>query len=129
MKIVSSPFHLIRFPFDEQNCSIELVFTDYGESEVAWKLFKGKTVANLAEINNPSWEIIGQNVVLSKEEVYYWKEKELSSGNLSKLIYTVALKRQPRTAIVYVICPTVAISTFNIISFVLPTGEGLLILL
>ena len=103
-----------------------MVFTDYDESEVAWILFDGKTVENLTNINNPAWEIIDQNVVRSTEVVFTWKEKDLSRGTLSKLIYSVKLKRHPRTAIVYVICPTVAISTFNIISFVLPTGEGLL---
>ena len=106
-----------------------MVFTDYEESEVAWKLREGMTVESVAEISNPAWEIIGQNVVTSDEVVSNWIEKEISHGKLSKVIYTVTLKRQPRTAIVYVICPTVAISTFNIISFVLPTGEGLLICL
>ena len=121
----ASPY-LFRFPFDKQNCSIELVFTDYEESEVAWKLFEGKTFESVPEISNPAWEIIEQNVVTTTAEVYNWKENDLSQGKLSKLIYTVTLKREPRTAIVYVICPTLAISTFNIISCVLPTGEGLL---
>ena len=78
--------------------------------------------------SNPAWTIIYHNLVIGKEEIYFLKDKAISAGNISKLIYNLQLMRQPLTAIVYVICPTVAISTFNIISFVLPTGEGLFIM-
>ena len=117
-------FRLIRFPFDIQNCSIELVFSDYEVSEVSWKLLKELKLETLPENRNPSWNIIIQKLETSEEELYNIAERELKKGKISKLIYTLTLKRQPRTAIAYVICPTAAISTFNIISFVLPTGEG-----
>ena len=38
--------------------------------------------------------------------------------------YTIKLKRNPKTAIIYVILPTVLITIFNIISAWLPTGQG-----
>ena len=113
-----------RFPFDTQNCTIELVFSEYEESEVSWILLKGFLLENRTNNSNPAWDIIHQYIEISDEEIFNLKEGEISPGKLSKLIYTVTLRRQPRTAIVYVICPTVAISAFNIISFVLPTGEG-----
>ena len=101
-----------------------MVFTDYEESEVAWKLMRGIAVDNGTNIGNPAWNIIHQDLETSNEDFYNLKEDGIIHGKVSKLIYNVTLKREPLTAIVYVICPTVAISTFNIISFVLPTGEG-----
>ena len=120
----SANHFIFRFPFDKQNCAIELVFSDYEESEVAWILLKALKQESVQETSNPSWNIIKENLEKSQEELYNLGEMAINKGNLSKLVYTVTLKRQPRTAIVYVICPTFAISTFNIISFVLPTGEG-----
>ena len=122
--LLSANHFLFRFPFDKQNCAIELVFSDYEEAEVAWILLAALKQESLQENSNPSWNIVKENLEKSQEELYNLGEMVINKGNLSKLIYTVTLKRQPRTAIVYVICPTVAISTFNIISFVLPTGEG-----
>ena len=113
-----------RFPFDLQNCTIELVFTDYEASEVSWILLKEITLVTNADNSNSAWDIVNQYLEITQEEIFNLKERALSQGNLSKLIYSVTLRRQPITAIVYVICPTVAISTFNMISFVLPTGEG-----
>ena len=80
---------------------------------------------NLETNSNPAWNIIEENEEIAEDEFYSIVEGAVSKGKFSKLIYTVTLKRQPLTAIVYVICPTVAISSFNIISFVLPTGEGI----
>ena len=114
-----------RFPFDLQNCTIELVFTDYEASEVSWILLKEITLVTNADNSNSAWDIVNQYLEITQEEIFNLKERALSQGNLSKLIYSVTLRRQPITAIVYVICPTVAISTFNMISFVLPTGEGI----
>ena len=43
----------------------------------------------------------------------------------SMLNFAIKMKRNPKTAIIYVILPTLLITIFNIFSACLPTGQGI----
>ena len=116
---------ICRFPFDEQNCSIELVFPEFNEEDVIWKLNGWVTTDSAHLTINPSWTFIRNY----SEVINYRITKRIGDReiNESKSVFkhTVVLKRHPRTTIVYVILPTMAIALFNLISLLLPTGEGM----
>ncbi len=75
---------------------------------------------------NPAWELVsnftevGETIIEKKEE-----EGLLEKITKSRLVMTVEVKRNCMTALFYVITPVLAITLFNIIGFLLPTGEGL----
>ena len=107
-----------------QNCNIELAFTDYNGSEVKWEVFDWSYNDDVDV--SPSWERVGESSKV--DEVVMRKamgRKEAEYQSLSVFNYTISLKRVPRTAIVYIILPTLAITLFNLISLVLPSGEGM----
>ena len=117
-------YFYVRFPNDVQNCSIELVFTDYNGSEVKWEVFDWSY--DFDEDVNPGWTRVDE---YSKVDEVVMKKamgrKEAEYQSLSVFNYTITVRRVPRTAFVYIIMPTLAITLFNLISLVLPSGEGM----
>ena len=112
-----------RFPFDEQTCSIELVFSEYESKEVEWHIDTEKSGEE--PVVNPSWKIRNTSSQLVPKHKMNKVGDLLNYVSKSIFQYNITLKRQPRTAVVYVILPTMAIALFNMISLLLPTGEGI----
>ena len=120
---------LIRFPFDEQECSIEIIFPGYAQKEVQW-LFEEEDDGEertVAEFDHYfAWEVKDKSC---EPKVSSFKVSGSAHfGNTSQLEYSVfscrlKLKRNPSTALFFVVVPTVAITVFNMISFLLPSGE------
>ena len=111
-----------RFPFDEQACRIELIFSEYNKNELLWKDIHYNPDAS--RDTNPEWEFIESFLEIGLLDAPLLLQGNITTANKSVLYYTIGLKRQPRTAIVYVIFPTIAISIFNLLSLLLPSGEG-----
>ena len=111
-----------RFPFDEQACRIELVFTEYNKDEVYWMEKNHTQIAS--RDTNPAWDFKESSLEIDLLDAPLLFEGNVQFVNKSVFNYTIILKRQPRTAIVYVILPTIAISIFNLLSLLLPSGEG-----
>ena len=112
-----------RFPFDEQTCSIELVFSEYESKEVEWHIDTEESGED--PIVSPSWKLINKSSQLVPHQKMYKIGDIVNNGTKSMFQYKITLKRQPRTTVVYVILPTMAIALFNMISLLLPTGEGI----
>ena len=116
---------LSRFPFDVQVCPIELLFSEYPANEVKWVNISESAVhRDNARDKNPAWNIIGIDTIIDDMQVPHLRGKNITFVKKSHFNYSIQLKRQPRTAIVYVIFPTMAITMFNLISLLLPSGEG-----
>ena len=116
-----------RFPFDTQACSILLFIAEYDENEVSWKKEGWVVDIEFTKDASATW-IRGENIT----EVSTHRENKYRNGIIvtqskSLLKFTVLLKRNPKTAITYVILPTIVIAIFNIISGLLPTSDGKLI--
>ena len=75
---------------------------------------------------NPAWEFKESFLEIGLLDAPLLFGGNIIFVNKSIFNYTIVLKRQPRTAIVYVILPTIAISIFNLLSLLLPSGEGLI---
>ena len=116
---------MTRFPFDEQNCDIQLIFTEYDEKEVSWA-----TIGVSNETNrdvNPAWKRKEDSATVAQMKISELRGQNGTVVETKSLFnYTITMRRQPRTAIVYVILPTMAITIFNILSLLLPSGEGIL---
>ena len=108
---------LLKFPFDLQTCPLILIFPDYNENEVRWKI-GGRLLDQEGESGeNPLWKV--KNTTIKTSRYQSRQEEEYKS----LLNYTITLKRDPGTAIIYIILPTISISTFNLISLLLPSGQ------
>ena len=123
IKIVSVYISRYRFPFDEQRCNIELIFSEYNNNEVIWMDMNYSLDAS--RDTNPAWEFKTSFLEIAELDVPLLVEGHITNAEKSVFTYTIVLQRQPRTAIVYIILPTVAISIFNLLSLLLPSGEGL----
>ena len=123
MKIVMIFISPYRFPFDEQSCNIELIFTEYNKNEVIWMDLN--STLDASRDTNPAWEFKTSFLEIAEIDVPLLVEGQITNAEKSVFTYTIVLQRQPRTAIVYIILPTVAISIFNLLSLLLPSGEGL----
>ena len=122
------PIELIinRFPFDEQYCNIELVFTEYDENEVSWL---GNGTTNSTDKDpNPGWVMADSRIEFKPEYtlIQFGKDSVPIMKRKKKFKYILILNREPRTALVYVVIPTLAITFFNLISLLLPSGQGML---
>ena len=111
-----------RFPFDRQTCHIELIFTEYPSEEVFWKYI---TLSNIEDPDtNPAWKWIDGFPDIDFLDAPQLMEGKITYANKSVFSFSIVLDREPRTAIVYIIMPTIAITIFNLISLLLPSGEG-----
>ena len=113
-----------RFPFDMQTCSILLFFAEYEEKEVSWK--SDGWIVNMDSDRDMfgKWQSVSNIMNVST----YIDSKNISGRIIdqakSLFNFTIVLKRNPTKTIIYVIFPTGLITIFNIISALLPTGQG-----
>ena len=112
-----------RFPFDEQTCSIQIEFNEYESKEVTWHIDNDDST--FKPVMNPSWTLVHKSIQIVPHEIRHKVGEIVENTTKSLFQFSITLKRQPRTAIVYVILPTLAIAVFNLISLLLPTGEGI----
>ncbi len=82
----------------------------------------GDLQANITQ-NTSAWKI--DSLKIEIRTVPERHSHEVSNPmNYSILTISIILIRNPTTAIYYVIVPTIAISIFNIVAFLLPPQEG-----
>ncbi len=113
---------IFRFPFDTQKCRLEFVFDDYVSSEVAW--IQLNTKAQKLYKNSSEWEMMSQNRTIDQVTVYTVNNDSFEEQKKSRFTYYVELRRNPSQPIAYVVIPTVLISSFNIIAYILPSNSG-----
>ena len=99
-----------------------MIFTGYNSSELNWQ--KIDQFLGASRDNNPAWNIVGNFTEIEELDVQQLRDHRITLSEKSVFKYIIVLQRQPRTAIVYVILPTVAITIFNLLSLLLPSGEG-----
>lgn len=102
-------FWINRYPYDTQNCQLELIFASYSSSEVIWGFLDYNI--NLEYKLNTLWERTGDKIEIDKETI------DISSKNpnqslsraatisrsvtKSKYIFSIKLSRNPISAIFY----------------------------
>ncbi len=101
------------------------MFEDYSSSEVAWETMNYNF--SLKDKENMAWTVISNS-----DEIKPFKAKVLSSDNLkeiekSEYSYIVTLQRNPTSPVMYLIVPTVIISIFNNLAYLVPGNGGLTI--
>ena len=80
---------------------------------------------SLKEKKNMAWSVISYS-----DEIKPFKAQVLSSDNLeeiekSEYSYTVTLQRNPASPVIYLIVPTVIISIFNNLAYLIPGNGGI----
>ena len=114
-----------RFPFDDQECKIELIFPGFSYNEVHWSL-PATEEKELELDENYAWSVDSKGC--EQKISNFTMPFSVYFGNPSELEYSqfrcvLKLKRNPTTASFYVVIPTLAITVFNMMSFLLPSGE------
>ena len=109
---------------DVQICSLEFTIAGYKSNEVVWKELD--LIISTETQTSDAWELINNyseiiNHTISIESTEY----DLETHTISKFVFTVQLKRNPISAIFYVVVPTFAITIMSIMSYIIPSSEGM----
>ena len=116
---------IFRFPFDIQTCNLNFTFHGYTSKEVVWEkldqtLYKDPTVSQgWNHLQEDSIDIYDEELELKSEN------KTIEIRTTSVLVISVKLKRDSFAAWAFIIVPTLSITVFNIIAYILPPGEGM----
>ena len=102
-----------RFPFDEQNCSID-IGTWYSSDEFVRLRSKDPKVY----LGN--YKPGGEWVAVDSWITY----QTISNFNFTKIQFWIRLKRQPLFNLYYVLLPVVLLSALHVVCFVLPIETG-----
>ena len=108
---VKSYAYQFRYPFESENCSMEFIFESYNISEINWTMSTNKT------------KIYNDNKKGKWEFQSYTLHINNSDNESSVLVYTLHIKRNNfNRVLMFVLMPTIIITSFNIVCYLLPIG-------
>ncbi len=109
---------------DIQKCELQFTFAGYKSNEVFWKDLN--FIIDVSHSDSTSWTLIeNASIRIINEKIIIHGANYSNVQKVSKLNIRVKVKRNPISAFYYVVCPTMAITFFNIVAYIIPSGEGL----
>lgn len=105
------PLNVRNFPFDIQECSIELYAWGYLSTEVKLVLIRDDIKTNLLN-EHGTWNV---KKTSAKATVY---------ESVSKITFTFVLERKSQFVIVNIILPILFLCLLNVLVFILPADSG-----
>ena len=105
------PLNVRNFPFDIQECSIELYAWGYMSSEVTLKSVSDDINTVLLS-DHGTWNVIKTTA------------KAVDVNNASKITFTFVLERKSQYVIVNIILPILFLCLLNVLVFILPAESG-----
>ena len=102
-----------RFPFDEQNCSID-IGTWYSSDEFV------RLRSKYPKVYLGNYKPGGEWVAVDSWITY----QTINNFNFTKILFWIRIKRQPLFNLYYVLLPVVLLSVLQVVCFVLPIESG-----
>ena len=75
--------------------------------------------------HNAEWEVISEDQYIQKFKLKVLGSKALEDVEKSSYVYIVTLNRNPMMPMIYLIVPTVIISVFNNLAYLIPGNGGI----
>ncbi|GFN98805.1 neuronal acetylcholine receptor subunit alpha-3 [Plakobranchus ocellatus] len=111
----SCKLDLTKYPFDKQNCQIQMVVMSYSEKEILFHAFKDKAHFTFFT-QNGEWDVAKSHVTTPTISV--------DGENLTSVVITFQLERKPVFLMICMILPIVFLSLLNLLVFVIPVDSG-----
>ena len=101
---------------------MEFFFEDVSEKEIQWQLLPYNEEVN--EQSNSKWILqpIDDTLAIKRTDANIFEDGITTTISKLYFTYKINLKRVPMPAFIYIVFPTIVITLFNIVSFLLPNG-------
>ncbi|XP_059158996.1 neuronal acetylcholine receptor subunit alpha-6-like [Physella acuta] len=111
----SCKLDLTDYPFDQQNCTVQIVAMTLTTKELTFVASTNKSSLNFFT-SNSEWNYLDSSLTTSY----------ISTGtrNLSSIDITFFMKRRPMFLLINIILPVVFLSFLNLLVFVIPVESG-----
>ena len=100
------------FPFDIQDCSMEVYIWAYFASEVSLLPFRNDIKTDLMQGEHGTWKLLNTSV------------KSEDKDGIYRATLTFRLKRKPQYVIVNIVLPILFLNVLNVLVFMLPAESG-----
>ncbi|XP_069114784.1 acetylcholine receptor subunit beta-type acr-3-like [Argopecten irradians] len=109
----SCPISVMKYPFDKQNCDINVIAWLRRSSEQEFRSVYNK-ISVVSDELNTEWEYLGSSIKV--ETIIY--------ADLSSVEFNIEVKRRPFYQIVHTLIPIVLLSYMNCFIFIIPINSG-----
>ncbi|XP_069139017.1 neuronal acetylcholine receptor subunit alpha-9-like [Argopecten irradians] len=109
----SCSISVMKYPFDKQNCDINVIAWLRRSSEQEFRSVYNK-ISVVSDELNTEWEYLGSSIQV----------KTITYADLSSVEFNIEVKRRPFYQIVHTLIPIVLLSYMNCFIFIIPINSG-----